>query len=285
MKRHMILFGSSGMLGSYVHKYFFNKFKVFPIDRGVLDISNATEEDIADLLPQFDDSVVVNCAGVIKPRVKELGEIATIKVNSVFPWMLSKVCNDLWSGSANLIHITTDCVFSGVLLSSYNEDSFHDCKDLYGTSKSLGEPKDCTVIRTSIIGEEKNNSRSLIEWAKSQKGKTVDGYSNHHWNGITCLQFCKIIEKIINSGCYWRGVRHIFSPNIVSKYQLVKDISEVYDLKLNINKVDAPQFCFRNLETLVDWPGKPFEYFNIPLIRKQIEEMKDFSLNGTDDVK
>ena len=48
--------------------------------------------------------------GTIKPRGDELGGLNAILVNSVFPHHLANVCNDL---NVRMIHITTDCVFSG----------------------------------------------------------------------------------------------------------------------------------------------------------------------------
>ena len=63
-------------------------------------------------------------------------------------------------------------------------------------SKSLGELCKPTIIRISIIGEEVNNKRSLLEWVKSNSGKEINGYENHYWNGVTCLQLAKIVNEI-----------------------------------------------------------------------------------------
>jgi dTDP-4-dehydrorhamnose reductase len=147
-----------------------------------------------------------------------------------------------------VIHITTDCVFSGKE-GGYDEKSPHDCLDDYGKSKSIGENQDNTNIRTSIIGEELSNKKSLIEWVKSNANKSINGYSNHLWNGVTCLELCIFIDKIISDKLFWKGTKHIHSPNTVSKYELVTMINDIYNLNLSINKVETNENCFRNLSS------------------------------------
>ena len=104
------------------------------------------------------------------------------------------------------------------------KDDVHTATDIYGTTKSLGESQKSTIIRTSIIGEELTGQNSLLEWIKSNKNKTINGFANHYWNGVTCLTLSKIIKSIIDKKDYWTGVRHIFSPNTVTKYDLCKYI-------------------------------------------------------------
>ncbi len=163
-----------------------------------------------------------------------------------------------------------NCVFSGNE-GKYNENSPHDCTDVYGKTKSLGEPKNCTVVRSSIIGEEVGQSRSLIEWVKSMKDKPANGYTNHKWNGVTCLQMAKIFENIIANNNYWIGTRHVFSPEIVDKYELVKLISDAYSLNISLTPTEAPIKCDRSLSTI-----HKDNLFNIPTIKDQIEEQFNY---------
>ena len=161
-------------------------------------------------------------------------------------------------------------MFSGKI-GNYNENSQHDADDIYGITKSLGEDKTMCIIRTSIIGEETNNKNSLIEWLIKQKNGTIDGYENVFWNGVTCLQLAKIIEQIIKNNTYWIGVRHILSPNTVSKYELCEYINEIYQLNINIHKKDIP-YKNMTLSTIYDIN------FNIPDIKTQIMEQKMYCL-------
>jgi len=262
--------GASGMLGNYLTNYLETKFQVIPIGRADIDAANAGAESILKLLEQKGlqkDDIVVNAIGTIKPRVDELGDLNAILVNSVFPHYLANVAESL---QLKMVHITTDCVFSGDR-GQYNEKDKHDVTDVYGRTKSLGEPTNCSVFRTSIIGEEKNSKRSLVEWIKSNAGAQVNGFTNHLWNGLTCLQVAKSIEKMANENIFWKGVRHVHSPSPVNKLELVQLVSDVYELNLKVNPKETDQKCDRSLSTL-------YPTFDIPELKVQVTEMKKFRL-------
>jgi len=264
----IIIFGSNGMLGTYLTKFLSTNHEVIPVTRKNIDLSLSTEIQIIDFLSNLvgENDLIINSAGIIKQRQYDINEM--ILVNSVFPNILSKFKKKI---KCNIIHITTDCVFDGYK-GNYNESDIHDCIDDYGKTKSLGENKELTIIRTSIIGEEINNKKSLVEWVKSNSNKSVDGYSNHLWNGVTCLELAKFIDELILKNNFWSGVNHIFSPNTVSKYELVSIINEVYNLNITIDKKETEKKCFRNLSTL----GTPFikkDLYN------QIVDMKNFKIN------
>ena len=264
--------GTSGMLGKYVSKYLKQNFNVVEINRDKLDASKVSQERLnaillTDLKVDKDD-IIINCIGTIKPRVDELGDTNAILVNSVFPRLLAnsvKMCH------AKLIHPTTDCVYSG-LKGNYNEDDKYDVSDIYGMSKALGEPKNCTVIRTSIIGEEVGQGRSLVEWVKLSANTTVFGFTNHFWNGITCLQFAKICEQIINTNNFWEGTKHVHS-NTLNKLELVQTISYVYELNISITPKETPIMCDRSLATKYDTSSE----LNLLDLKTQIIDMKNFS--------
>jgi dTDP-4-dehydrorhamnose reductase len=266
------IFGSTGMLGRYVSTYLSQKFEVINISRKDIDVSKTNYKDLRSALISLnvnENDIIINCAGTIKPRVDELGDLNAILVNSVFPRILSDVCEDL---KIRLIHPTTDCVYSGKK-GKYSEDDVYDVYDVYGMSKALGEPKNCMVIRTSIIGEEVNQGRSLVEWVKSQKNGQAFGFTNHFWNGVTCLQFAKIVEKIINVNMFWIGVRHVHSDTL-NKLELVSIINDVYDLKINVISKETPLSCDRSLSSKFNNTVK----LEIPTLKTQIEDMKEFSL-------
>ena len=169
----------------------------------------------------------------------------SIYSNSIFPHLLSESCNETFT---KLIHITTDCVFSGTT-GPYNESSRHDCLDEYGKSKSLGEPTDSMVLRTSIIGEEVYNKVSLIEWAKSMKDGEVNGYTNHYWNGVTTKEYAEACHNIIKKNLYEQGLFHVFSPKPVSKFELLQIINNKFELNMKISNFATQDACNRTLST------------------------------------
>ncbi len=260
------------MLGAYVMKYLGRDFDIVGVGRDIIDASKVNEEILdtkfRDMGIQKGD-VVINCVGAIKPRVDELGDLNAILVNSVFPRILANVASKYES---HLIHPTTDCVYSGAK-GKYSEEDKYDVSDMYGMSKALGEAPNCTIIRTSIIGEEVTQKRSLIEWIKSSANTTVFGFTNHLWNGMTCLEFAKICKQIIDTNNFWNGTRHLHS-NTLNKKELVELVSKIYELNVTVTPKEAPTFCDRTLSTI--YPDI-LASFNIPTIEEQIKEMKDFS--------
>ena len=256
------------MLGKYVTKYLAQKYDIIEIGRNQIDASKVAQDVLAAKLYHLKvqkGDVVINCVGTIKPRVDELGDTNAILVNSVFPRFLANVCKNI---GTNLIHPTTDCVYSG-LKGSYNENDKYDVSDVYGMSKAIGEPSNCTVIRTSIIGEEVAQKRSLVEWIKNNANNTVFGFTNHYWNGVTCLQFAKICDEIITKNLFWDGTKHIHS-NSLNKKELVETISDIYNLNITVTPKETPIACDRTLATIQ-------ENINIPSLKQQIIEMKEFS--------
>ena len=263
------------MLGAYVNSHFKNKgYEVIGFNRNHLDIAKS---DLGEFQLQAflynkrveRGDVVINCTGTIKSMIDKHGTLTAIKVNSLFPHLLANVCEKM---GCKLIFVTTDCVYFGKD-GNYTEDFPHDCTDVYGKSKSLGEPENCTVIRTSIIGEEVKTNRSLIEWVKSQEGNTIKGYTNHHWNGVTCYQLAKVFEDIVKNNKYWNGVRHIFSPKAVNKYELVKMIIDAHNLDIVVVPFETPAKCDRTLSTIYFDAEDTFSStFNIPGIITQLKE-------------
>jgi dTDP-4-dehydrorhamnose reductase len=248
----IIILGASGMLGEYMTAFFKEKqYDVFVPTR--FDARKVSEHFLSELLAPYADGtgVVINCLGLIKQRKAPDEDFKTI--NALFPRLLSSVSN---KKNIPLIHISTDCVFDGTR-GKYTEKDIPDSTDIYGQSKAAGEPENATVIRTSIIGSEKRNRLSLIEWVKSKAGQSCDGYANHLWNGTTTLELAKICEKIISEKKYWEGIHHFFSPRDVSKYELVQNISDAYDLNISVQKTNAPISCDRTLRSIHSFISPP----------------------------
>lgn len=173
----------------------------------------AVLEVVADFRPQ----VIVNAAGIVKQRADASRSIPSIEVNSLFPHRLAVVAR---AAGSRLVHISTDCVFSGDR-GGYRETDVPDPVDLYGRSKLLGEVDEpgCITLRTSMIGLELANRLSLVEWALAQVGP-FSGYRNVFYSGLTTMELTRVIDEIVVGQPDLHGVWHVASDPI-SKYDLL----------------------------------------------------------------
>ena len=264
----ILLFGATGMLGKYVDIVLKDNYKIHCISRDNYDIENDSWKKLEDILNKSlkKNDIIINCAGIIPQKYKDNNYRTYIRVNTLFPHKLNELSK---KNGYRFIHITTDCVYDG-LKGNYIVNDNHTAKNIYGISKSLGEPEDATIIRTSIIGEELTGKKSLIEWVKSNKYGKIKGFANHYWNGVTCFELAKYIKNIIDNNTFWNGIKHICSPNILTKYELCCYINEIYELNINIEKYED------SISKNMTLSG---ENISCNDIYKQISELSKFKLN------
>jgi dTDP-4-dehydrorhamnose reductase len=205
---------------------------------------------------------VINACGVTIPFSGKDTNV-TLMVNGIFPHLLAHIYGD------RMIHISTDCVYDGKSKTPYDENSPRSPLDIYGMSKSIGEPEECLTLRTSIIGRELHGFTGLLEWFLKQKGQTIQGFTEHSWNGITTKQFAKACWQIMTRPSLQsaKGVRHIFSST-VSKYDMLCMFREKFGVDCAIGQnSDTKQN--RTLRTIYDFNVA----LEIPPFAKMIEEM------------
>lgn len=194
-------------------------------------------ETVEACIGSFSPTVVVNCVGIIRQLPEGSDPVVSIEVNSLFPHRLAATCR---SRGARLIHIGTDCVFSGAA-GGYREDDAPDATDLYGRSKALGEPVSggCLTLRTSIIGRELARTTGLLEWFLSNRGGSVRGYRRAVWSGLTTEALSGIVGEVIRRGSPPEGLYHVASEP-VSKYDLLLGIDAALGLGIEVTPVDEP---------------------------------------------
>jgi len=199
---------------------------------------------IGELLNLIQPTVIINCIGIIDKHYAEQNRQTTTWINAIFPHLLYQICP---IASARLIHISTDCVFSG-REGNYTEASLSDATDVYGKTKYLGEVTSDNVltIRTSLIGRELVRSRGLLEWLISNKGGTVNGYTNAIFSGFPTVTFAGIIKDIILNYPELNGLYHIVARPI-DKYMLLNMINDTMHLGVGIIK-ESEYRCDRSLD-------------------------------------
>jgi dTDP-4-dehydrorhamnose reductase len=255
----LLILGGTGMLGHKAWAVFKSDLDVFLTIRGDFSdvqkfglfdkrrtICNIDVKEFAlveDVVTRIKPDVVLNCIGIIKQKKDAEDVLRAIEINSVFPHKLAQLCDRV---NARLIHISTDCVFSGEK-GRYSEQDRPDPFDMYGMTKLLGEVVSgrALTIRTSLIGHELDSKYGLIEWFLSQKGKTVNGYRKAIFSGFPTVVFCGILKTIIAEYPDLKGLYHVASSPI-DKYSLLDLVKSTYGVDIRIEE-EQKFVCDRSL--------------------------------------
>ncbi len=220
----ILILGAGGMAGHTAAIYLKEKghsvvgFSRKPVDYCENIVGDALDRDaVSEAILKEDFDAVINCIGVLNTDVdKNLAD--GIFLNSYLPNFIVHCLKDK---RTKLIHLSTDCVFSGKD-GSYNEDSFKDSDSFYGLTKSLGEINDDKnlTIRTSIIGPDRNRGGSgLLNWFLNQ-ASPVSGFVSAIWTGVSTITLAKAFERAIEENLC--GIYHLVNNETISKYKLLK---------------------------------------------------------------
>jgi len=246
----LLVLGATGLIGHAVFQtlYQCKNFKVTgtvktreqkkvfdsSIQDRLIDGVDATNESIMkEVFERSRPDQVINCIGYTKHQPDN--SIANIALNSVLPHRLVDLCNQF---NSRLIHISTDCVFSGEK-GNYQEGDIPDAEDAYGKSKILGEIFDgnSITLRTSTIGHELFTNHGLLNWFLAQHG-SCEGYRNAIFSGLPTIIFSEIIRDLVIPDSQLRGLYHV-SASPINKYDLLTLIAEIYQKKIEIKVNDS----------------------------------------------
>lgn len=195
------------------------------------------ESDAAleELFTKEKPDVVINCVGLVKQLADAKEPLLAVPMNTLLPHKLAALCKDF---GARLVHISTDCVFSGKK-GQYVESDFADADDLYGRSKYLGEVDypHAITLRTSIIGHELSGNRSLVNWFLSQEGP-VKGFTKAVFSGLPTVELSRVVRDYVLKQPELHGLYHVAAEPI-NKFDLLTLVARVYDKQIEINADDA----------------------------------------------
>ena len=246
MKTKLLIFGASGMLGNALLRYFSQKeiFDVYGTTRNCTDTNtyrliNGIDAEIeGHLLRAFEvasPEIVVNCIGVVKQLDVASDALVSIPLNSLLPHRLARLCEAFGS---RLVHISTDCVFSGKK-GGYVENDIPDETDLYGRTKLLGEVDypNAITLRTSLIGHDSRYERSLISWFLAKEG-SIQGFTKAIFSGLPTVEIARVLEENVIPHPELQGVYHL-SVDPISNHDLLSIVKDVYGKKIEIIPDDS----------------------------------------------
>jgi dTDP-4-dehydrorhamnose reductase len=243
----VLILGASGMLGHKLWQVFRHRFDTwgtvrssyreyarydfFDAERLLGGVDASSFSTVERALEAVQPNVVINAVGIVKQSPAAKDPITSIAVNSLFPHRLAEACRAI---GARLIHISTDCVFSG-RKGMYTESDAPDAEDLYGRTKLLGEVGGAgtLTLRTSIIGRELETSNGLVEWLLNNRGQRVPGYTNAIFSGFSSVVLAEILAGVIDRHPNLSGLFHVSSEPI-NKYQLLIMLRDAFQVPIQI---------------------------------------------------
>lgn len=246
----ILVLGASGMLGNAMLRVMSGQeaWSVFGTVRGADPALHAAAPS-AVLIPgvhadqpdsllaafaQVRPDVVINCVGLVKQLTNAEDPLVAVPINTLLPHRLARMCE---VAGARLVHVSTDCVFSGKQ-GNYTELDQADAQDVYGRSKLLGEVDypHAVTLRTSIIGHELRSAHGLIDWFLSQQAR-VKGYTEAVFSGLPTCELARVVRDFVIPHASLRGVYHVAAEPI-SKHDLLQIVNREYGKNLQIEPDD-----------------------------------------------
>ena len=278
MKSKVLILGSTGLFGHQVYNYL-ESLRIYDLyniayrkklNKYTFVCNIRNEKKFIKIIKSISPDIIINCIGVLINGANLDPENA-IFINSFIPHRLKNIANEL---DSKLIHISTDCVFSGEKKEPYIENDFKDGKDIYAKSKSLGEiiSDNHLTLRTSIIGPDlKVDGDGLFNWFMSQSG-SINGYTGAIWSGVTTLQLAKAVNWAIQNQI--TGLYHVTNNDAISKHDLLCLIKKHLNKEIEIKAVVGKELNKSFIDT-----RKEINY-DIPKYEEMIIEMKEWILKN-----
>lgn len=281
-----LVLGCNGMAGHLISLYLSEQgHDVMGFDRNASRLIKSVAGDardtaaVASIIKEGRFDAVINCIGILNQFAEQNKALAAF-LNAYFPHFLA----DITSGTeTQVIHMSTDCVFSGKR-GSYTESDFRDGETFYDRSKALGELDDDknVTLRNSIVGPDINpQGIGLLNWfMKKTSGLeepvgTLNGFTKAMWTGQTTLQLAKTMEAAAKEKAH--GLYNTVPDHAVSKYDLLALFNQYFrDGRVVLNPVDGI-----NADKSLQRTRYDFGYL-IPDYEQMVRELADWTRQHKD---
>lgn len=250
--KRILVVGASGMLGHEAVRVLAPDFEVWgacrrpellpdlgiPNDRILGGLDATDTESAYALVDSVRPDLVLNAVGIVKQQAAAKAAIPSIQVNSLWPHVLADACE---RGGARMVHVSTDCVFSGAR-GMYTETDVPDAFDLYGRSKLLGEVADrenVVTLRTSIIGWQLGEPTGLLGWFAAHRDEPLKGYTRAVFSGLTTRALTEVVRDVVLPDEGLSGLWHV-SVEPIDKYALLTMLASRLGWDVEIAPVSQP---------------------------------------------
>jgi dTDP-4-dehydrorhamnose reductase len=248
----ILVLGANGMLGHEAIRVLAPDFEVWGACRQPQDLPDlgvprermlggldATRADSAyALIDRVHPDLVLNAAGIVKQRAAAKAAVPSIVVNSLWPHLLADACA---ANGARMVHLSTDCVFSGAR-GQYVESDVPDDFDLYGRSKLLGEVTDrdnVVTLRTSMVGWQLGEPTGLVAWFAAHRNEPLKGFTKAVFSGLTTRALTETIRDVLLPDTTFSGLWHV-SADPIDKFTLLAELAGYLRWDVDLSPVDEP---------------------------------------------
>jgi dTDP-4-dehydrorhamnose reductase len=289
LKKKVLVLGSTGLIGHQVYKYLYDKgfYEMYNISYRTKLTSDSIIQNVRDeaklieRITKIAPDYIINCVGVLIEGSNKNHENA-IFLNSYLPHRLSRLADQIFS---KLIHISTDCIFSGRKGCAYIETDIPDGEGVYARTKALGEFNNNhhLILRTSVVGPElKEDGEELFHWFMGQSGK-ISGFTQTIWSGVSSFELAKAVNWSIRNNV--TGLYHVTNNLSISKYEILELFKKHTNKDIQIEAVDGNNLnkSFKDTRMLIDYEIPSYDQMILEMIisiKKRKSTYLHYNLNS-----
>ncbi len=274
----ILVTGSNGQLGKSINDLFVQnnlKHEFVFVTRKQLDLSNF--DNVRNFIEKNQFDIIINCAAYTSVDKAEVEKKQANLINHFSVINLAEIARD---NQIKLIHISTDYVFDGSKLESYDETDATSALNLYGKTKLDGENAICSImqfdaliIRTSWVYSIHGNNfvDTMLKLCKVNNELNVvsDQVGSPTFADDLASAILSIIDnKKFNESYQKSQIFHYSNEGECSWYEFAKEINRFSGSKCIINPIlskDYPQDAVRPKQVILN-KSKIINFFDLDLI-------------------
>jgi dTDP-4-dehydrorhamnose reductase len=226
----LLITGASGLLGLNLSLAARNAHTVIGVDRGrlaappfeLIQLDLTDRGAIEKAMTESSPDAVIHCAAIADVDACEREPATARRLNTELPGRIAGACA---AKSIAMVHISTDAVFDGTKVGSYDEADEPNPTNVYSETKLAGEAavlaahSRAIVARVNFYGWSLRGTRSLAEFFVNNlsAGKAVRGFIDVTFCPMLVNDLARVLVKMLQAKLH--GLFHAVGPESMSKYE------------------------------------------------------------------